>query len=96
MRLPDAQRSSSVMTSINSGLTLEPLLSHILYSRVTLIQATYGTIGLVVERNDGSTIRTVAVYNLPNGELDAEMRYGIKRVATTRWKHSMNNPGWNR
>ncbi len=66
-----------VITLISSGLELEPLLSNILDSAVTLIQATHGTIGLVVHRPDGPVIRTVAVYNMPDDELGAEMRSGM-------------------
>ena len=62
-----------VIASINSGLALEPLLSNILDSAVTLIQATHGTIGLVIERGDESVVRTVATYNMPPEELGAEM-----------------------
>ncbi len=66
-----------VLALISSGLELEPLLSKILGSAVTLIQATHGTIGLVVQRNGGPVIRTVAVYNMPDDELGAEMTAGI-------------------
>lgn len=66
-----------VMVLISSGLELEPLLSKILDSAVTLIQATHGTIGLVVQRAEGPVIRTVAVYNMPEDELGAEMRPGV-------------------
>ena len=62
-----------VIASISSGLALEPLLSNILDSAVTLIQATHGTIGLVIERGDESVVRTVAIYNMPPEELGAEM-----------------------
>ena len=65
------------MALISSGLELEPLLSKILDSAVTLIRATHGTIGLVVARNDGPVIRTVAVYNMPEDELGAEMSQGV-------------------
>lgn len=65
------------MALISSGLELEPLLSKILDSAVTLIQATHGTIGLVVRRNDNSVIKTVAVYNMPEDELGAEMIPGV-------------------
>src|SRR5688500_13158179 len=68
------------MALISSGLELEPLLSKILDSAVTLIQATHGTIGLVVREKDGKdqpVIRTVAVYNMPQEELGAEMISGI-------------------
>ena len=62
-----------VIASISSGLALEPLLSNILDSAVTLIQATHGTIGLVIERGSESVVRTVATYNMPPEELGAEM-----------------------
>ena len=65
------------MALISSGLELEPLLSKILNSAVMLIQATHGTIGLVVHRSDNSAIRTVAVYNMPKDELGAEMTPGV-------------------
>jgi signal transduction histidine kinase len=66
-----------VMALISSGLELEPLLSKILDSAVTLIQATHGTIGLVVHRSDSPVIRTVAVYNMPDDEMGAEMKPGV-------------------
>jgi signal transduction histidine kinase len=66
-----------VMALISAGLELEPLLSNILDSAVTLIQATHGTIGLVVQRANGPAIRTVAVYNMPEDELGAEMSSGV-------------------
>jgi signal transduction histidine kinase len=66
-----------VMALISSGLELEPLLSKILDSAVTLIQATHGTIGLVVQHNEGRVLRTVAVYNMPENELGAEMSSGV-------------------
>ncbi|HET9913111.1 MAG TPA: GAF domain-containing sensor histidine kinase [Anaerolineales bacterium] len=65
------------MALISSGLELEPLLSRILDSAVTLIRATHGTIGLVIRRNDVPVIRTVAVYNMPADELGAEMSAGV-------------------
>ncbi len=71
-----------VMASISSGLALDPLLSNILDSAVTLIEATHGTIGLVVERNGEPVIRTVAVYNMPEDELGAEMASGVGLAGT--------------
>jgi len=65
-----------VITLISSGLDLEPLLSKILESAMTLIRATRGTIGLVTKRNEEPIIRTVAVYNMPPNELGAEMKRG--------------------
>jgi len=65
------------MALISSGLELEPLLEKILDSAVTLIQATHGTIGLVVQRNHGPVIKTVAVFNMPADELGAEMSPGV-------------------
>ncbi len=66
-----------VMALVSSDLELEPLLSKILDSAVTLIQATHGTIGLVVERGHGPVIRTVATYNMPEDEMGAEMSSGV-------------------
>jgi signal transduction histidine kinase len=71
-----------IMTLISGSLALEPLLSNILDSAVSLIQATHGTIGLVVKRNDGLVIRTVAVYNMPDEEVGAEMRPGVGLAGT--------------
>lgn len=71
-----------VMASISSGLALDPLLTNILNSAVTLIEATHGTIGLVVERNGGPVIRTVAVYNMPAEEMGAEMPPGTGLAGT--------------
>ena len=65
------------MALISSDLDLEPLLSKILDSAVTLIQATHGTIGLVVQRNESPVIRTVAIYNMPEDEMGAEMTPGV-------------------
>jgi signal transduction histidine kinase len=65
------------MALISSGLELEPLLSKILDSAVTLIQATHGTIGLVIQRSDSPVIKTVAVYNMPEDEMGAEMTPGV-------------------
>lgn len=66
-----------VIASISSGLALEPLLEKILNGAVTLIQATHGTIGLVIEREDTSVVRTVAIHNMPEEELGAEMTPGV-------------------
>lgn len=71
-----------VMASISSSLALEPLLAKILESAVTLIRATHGTIGLVIERHGGLAIRTVAVHNMPEGELGAEMASGVGLAGT--------------
>ena len=65
------------MALISSDLDLEPLLSKILDSAVTLIQATHGTIGLVVRRQESRVIRTVAVHNMPEDEMGAEMSPGV-------------------
>ena len=66
-----------VIVSISSGLALEPLLYKILDGAVALIQATHGTIGLVVDLADGPVVRTVATYNMPDEELGAEMASGV-------------------
>ena len=66
-----------VMAAISSGLALDPLLSDILEGAVELTGAAYGTIGLVVERSGTPVVRTVAVHNLPEEELNAEMPSGV-------------------
>jgi signal transduction histidine kinase len=66
-----------VIVSISSGLALEPLLTKILDGAVALMQATHGTIGLVVDLADGPVVRTVATYNMPDEELGAEMAPGV-------------------
>ena len=66
-----------VIVSISSGLALEPLLYKILDGAVALIQATHGTIGLVVDQVDGPVVRTVATFNMPDEELGAEMPPGV-------------------
>ena len=79
--LADATRRADVLqrviVSISSGLALEPLLSNILGGAVTLIQATHGTIGLVIESGERSVVRTVATHNMPEEELGAEMAPGV-------------------
>ncbi|MBL8063257.1 MAG: GAF domain-containing sensor histidine kinase [Anaerolineales bacterium] len=84
--IADAMRRADilqrVMASISSGLALDPLLNNILGSAVSLIKATHGTIGLVVERNGVPVIRTVAVYNMPEGEMGAEMYPGSGLAGT--------------
>ncbi len=66
-----------VMAAISSGLSLNPLLSDILEGAVELIEAPHGTIGLVMERNGKQFVRTVAVHNMPDEELGAEMHSGV-------------------
>jgi signal transduction histidine kinase len=77
----DAARQADILqrviASISSGLALEPLLSNILESAVALIQATHGTIGLVVQRGDSPVVRTVAMHNMPEEEMGAEMMPGV-------------------
>jgi signal transduction histidine kinase len=66
-----------VISAISSGLALDPLLKDILEGAVELIEATHGTIGLVMERNGKAVIRTVAIHNMPEEELGAEMPAGV-------------------
>ena len=66
-----------VIGSISSGLALEPLLTNILDSAVTLIEATHGTIGLVLQRGEVQVVRTIAAHNMPPEELGAEMVSGV-------------------
>ena len=68
---------ASVIESISGELALEPLLTRIVESAVTLIGARLGSIGLVVEQADGPIVRTAAIYNMPAHELGAEMRPGV-------------------
>ena len=65
----------SITTS--SDLALQPLLTRIVESAVTLLDAMYGSIGLVVQTADGPVVRVVAIYNMPAHELGAEMPPGI-------------------
>ncbi|MBK9210785.1 MAG: GAF domain-containing protein [Anaerolineales bacterium] len=53
------------------------MLSKILDGAIVLTRATHGTIGLVVDLAEGPVIRTVATYNMPDGELGAEMASGV-------------------
>jgi signal transduction histidine kinase len=79
--LTDAIRRADILQrvigSISSGLALEPLLKSILDSAVTLIEATHGTIGLVLPRGGTQVVRTVATHNMPAQELGAEMPSGV-------------------
>jgi GAF domain-containing protein len=72
-----AESLRHVIESISGELALEPLLTRIVESAVTLIGARLGSIGLVVEQADGPVVRTAAIYNMPAHELGAEMRPGV-------------------
>jgi GAF domain-containing protein len=72
-----AESLRHVIESISGELALEPLLTRIVESAVTLIGARLGSIGLVVEQADGPIVRTAAIYNMPAHELGAEMRPGV-------------------
>src|SRR5262245_567240 len=72
-----AESLRHVIESISGELALEPLLTRIVESAVTLIGARLGSIGLVLELADGPVVRTAAIYNMPAHELGAEMRPGV-------------------
>jgi GAF domain-containing protein len=72
-----AESLRHVIESISGELALEPLLTRIVESAVTLIGARLGSIGLVLEQADGPIVRTAAIYNMPAHELGAEMRPGV-------------------
>jgi signal transduction histidine kinase len=73
------QRESlrDVIESISGELALEPLLTRIVESAVTLLAADDGAIGLVVDRAGAPAVRTAAVCNMPPAELGAEMPPGV-------------------
>jgi GAF domain-containing protein/anti-sigma regulatory factor (Ser/Thr protein kinase) len=79
--LEDADRRAEslrhLIESISGELALEPLLTRIVESAVTLLGAEDGTIGLVMERPGGPVIHTAAIYNMPVRELGAEMPPGV-------------------
>jgi GAF domain-containing protein len=72
-----AESLRHVIESISGELALEPLLTRIVESAVTLIGARLGSIGLVVEQADGPVVRTAAIYNMPAHELGADMPPGV-------------------
>ena len=75
-QLDEARRRAEslrrVIESISGELALEPLLTRIVESAVTLIGARQGSIGLVADRDGAAVIRTAAIYNMPARELNAE------------------------
>ena len=73
-----AESLRHVIESISGELALEPLLTRIVESAVTLIGARLGSIGLVVEQAGGPVVRTAAIYNMPAHELGAEMPFSKK------------------
>jgi signal transduction histidine kinase len=89
--LADANRRAEnlhqVIESFSGELTLEPLLTRLVASATELIDARYGSIGLVVETPSGLAIRTAAIYNMPPAELGAVIPLGAGlagRVLATR------------
>ncbi len=65
----------TIIESISSELELRPLLTRIVQHACELLEADRGTIGLVDETHN--LIRTEAVYQMPPGELGAEMPPGV-------------------
>lgn len=72
-----AESLRRVIELISSELALEPLLTRIIESAVDLIDAQYGTIGLVTETADGPVVKVAAVVNMPPLELEAEFPPGV-------------------
>jgi signal transduction histidine kinase len=72
-----AEGLRQVIETISGELALEPLLTQIIESAVDLIEAQYGSIGLVVETESGPAVRIAAIYNLPASELGAIFPPGI-------------------
>lgn len=90
-QIATAQRRSEslrqVIESISSELALEPLLTRIVASAAELIDAQYGSIGLVEEQTGGALIRIAAIHNMPSQELGTEIPSGVGlagRVLATR------------
>ncbi len=65
----------AIIESISSELDLRPLLTRIVQHACELLGADRGTIGLVDERQQ--LVRTEAIYQMPPGELGAEMPAGV-------------------
>jgi signal transduction histidine kinase len=80
-QLADATRRaaslSRVIEAISGELTLGALLTRVVSSAVELLDAGYGSIGLVEEGGDGACVRVAAIYNMPERELGAVMPIGV-------------------
>lgn len=74
-----AESLSRVIDSIttSSELALQPLLTRIVESAVALLDARYGSIGLVVETPQGPVVRVAAIHNMPLKEMAAEIPPGV-------------------
>jgi signal transduction histidine kinase len=66
-----ADALSRVIEAISGELELGPLLTRVVACATELLDAGYGSIGLVEERPDGPVIRIAAVHNMPPDELGA-------------------------
>ena len=67
----------AVIESISGDLALEPVLTRIVESAVTLLGAQHGAIGLAVETPAGPVMRLVAGYHLPLLELFKDFPPGV-------------------
>jgi two-component system, NarL family, sensor kinase len=79
--LDDATRRAEslrrVIESISGELALEPLLTRIIECAVELIGADDGAIGLVIEKDGGPVVRSIAAYNMPQIEPGQEIGPGV-------------------
>lgn len=64
-----------IVTDISSELELQPLLTKMIRYACELIEADCGSVGLVDKARN--LVRTEAVFNMPAGELGAEMPRGV-------------------
>jgi signal transduction histidine kinase len=90
-QLADAMRRaaslSRVVEAISGELALQPLLTRVVSSAVELLDAGYGSIGLVELHDDAPAVRVAAIYNMPERELGAVIPPGVGlagRVLATR------------
>jgi GAF domain-containing protein len=87
-----AESLRQVIETISGELALEPLLTQIVESAVDLIEAQYGSIGLVIETESGPAVRIAAIYNMPASERRATTaRAGA--AATGRDAFGRSRPG---
>ncbi len=71
-----AEQLRQVTEWISGELALQPLLTRIVDSATALLQAHYGSIGLVVPTPAGPVVEIAAISNMPADELGARMPVG--------------------